>query len=105
LHPPDRMRCSRSAMLALGHLLALLARLRKADGDCLLAALHRFAAAAAFERAALAPSHRAANVLGGATRISTGPVCYSLQLSQSETPPFARGSVCDASRCARRAVA
>src|SRR5947207_4428810 len=53
-------------------LLALLARLGEADGDRLLAALHRAAASAlaAFELALFAALHDAFDVLAGAARIS-----------------------------------
>src|SRR5436190_20104008 len=56
---------------ALGHFLALLARLGEADGDCLLLALHRAARAAfaALERTLLAPVQRAFHVLAGAARV------------------------------------
>src|SRR5476651_2274351 len=57
--------------LALGHFLAFCARFRQADGDGLLAALHRaaFATLAALQLAGLAPFHRMLDIFAGALRI------------------------------------
>src|SRR5579863_5978941 len=69
-------------LLLLRHSFAFLARLRKRDGDCLLAALHfaRFAARSASRRAALEATHLSFDVLRHPGGIFTFPFLRHLIL-------------------------
>src|SRR5439155_17813769 len=66
-------------------------RLRQADGDGLLAALHPPAGAAAFQRAALALVHRAFDLRSGFTSV-LGHTTSSEDLIQPLLLPYAPGS-------------
>src|SRR5262245_63001788 len=92
---------SLACALARRNFLSLAPRLRKPDGDGLFAALHALAAAAAFQRPALAPAHRALHGLGSLLRITSRHLNAPCPVHAARTPAAAEGSRTRRAPCAQ----